>query len=1202
MLVRDPFAAPETYTIGVSEYDNPDPGFLETTAAALRREGLIGSALSSPRASMSNEAFNRIEPDYDPYDDIKGYEQYADRFTDAYNPQATAAIKAGIDQEQKDLKTLEAAGWTGYALSMGAAIADPTILLPGGAFARAGKLGYSAGRTALNVGKATGVAVAIQEAGLQATQETRTGAESAMNIGGSVILGGLVGAAGAKLLSNAEWTRFGKALEEELSGEVPNPYEVTETFVNRARAAGLSSDSLDQVKLDDLGVGGSKMAEVVAKATAAARINPGIQTMLSPSVKVRQIYNRMVDNTIYTKQNMEGETLGSDIENLVKRWHRGATGEWITQSKDLYRQARKAGFNGSRHDFYVAVGKAARRGDVDTDGNEFVSKAAKLARDKIFNPLLERAQDAGLLPEGIERKVAESYLTRVWNRQMLIAKEPEFMEIAENYIRGRLESMTPEDLATIKQKADDAAEATRAPFKTEQAEDEIMLELWKSTKEPKFFKKPILHTIRKLGGVDPDSAAAGNLRALGVDNKTFPGIFKRGGRGSLDNLVASEFDEMLDNFQLRDDGYIEENDLMEAVRRELSGDSVLAREQQEMLAEYEEAMKIIDEWLERRGYSGEFNIRDVEAELRARFDDIPRTLEELEYEVAQMRNSIKAQARKKSKVPDFVSQEDIDDYIKKTARAIFNNLTGRGDGDVPEWMVPAKHGPMKELTFGIRDELVEEFLESDMEAVLRRYTRVVPAEIELKSKFGSADMKEAFAEIREDYALLRENAKTEKELEKLTKAEKRDIKNLEAFRDMLRGTYRAAEENSDWGAITRAALAWNYMRLLGGVVLSSVSDLSRTIAVHGVRATMKEALPALVSGLRAAKIARKEVRELGAVTESVLLSRIATMMELNDPYRMGTGMDRFISNTTNLFSRATGLAWWNDTMKTISSVMTQNRLAKTVQNWDGASKSEKAFAAMLGIDENMAQFVSREIQQHGIKEGGVWGVNWSKWGDEGAKDAWAAAINKATDVSIVTKGIADQPLWARSNAGRIIMQFKSFGMASHQRVLIAGLQNNQHRLAEMAVFATTLGMMASWLKFVERGDMEQAERLLDNPGLWIANGLDRTGILSIPFEISNTFEKLGGPGFVAGAQALAGDKDRGGTVSRYASRNPLGAVLGPSAGIFGDWITIANQLGSGDIKESGVNAAIRQMPGATLPGVRSGLHYWVKPELHDSVE
>lgn len=185
------------------------------------------------------------------------------------------------------------------------------------------------------------------------------------------------------------------------------------------------------------------------------------------------------------------------------------------------------------------------------------------------------------------------------------------------------------------------------------------------------------------------------------------------------------------------------------------------------------------------------------------------------------------------------------------------------------------------------------------------------------------------------------------------------------------------------------------------------------------------------------------------------------------------------------------------------------------------------------------------------------------------------------------------------------MQFKSFGMASHQRVLLSGLQEYPHRFAEQMVFGTALGMMVAYLKYIERGDVDRAENLIENPGLWIADGLDRTGILFLPFEVSNTADKLsanyGGPniGIAAGISSLAGDKDGSGGVSRYASRNAAGTLGGPSLGIIEDLVNIA--VGLGDDREglttSQSNALIRQAPGATLPGFRSAVHVGLKPAL-----
>lgn len=706
-----------------------------------------------------------------------------------------------------------------------------------------------------------------------------------------------------------------------------------------------------------------------------------------------------MDSPMFTQMNMEGKSLGSDVENSIKYITRGMYGDWKSSNIEIYRAARKAGLKMKEGQFNEAVARAARRGDVDPGGNEFITQAAQNWRQKIADPTLKRAQEAGALPKDIQVRTAASYVTRLWNRSRLIGEESRFRQIASDYFRR---------------------EIARLPA----------------------------------------------------------------GEG-----------------------------------------------------------------------------------------------------------------------PDFVSASDLDGYIHDVVTDVFNNLTGRGHGDVPDWVVPIKRGPLKERTFQIQDELVEEFLESDLDLVTQRYTRTMGAEIELTDKFGRADMRDQLTEIEDEFDELSARAKTPEERAKLDKKRDGDIRRLKSFRDILRGTYRAGEESSDFGIIARSALTWNYMRLLGGVTLSSVPDMARVIAVHGLRSTMREAFPALVSGLRAAKIAREDARILGPVTERVLQSRLASLAELQDPYRVGSGYERFLSQASHRFTRLTGLGWWNDQMKTVAAVMTQNRMARNIENWSTLPKNERAYMALLGIDDGNVRNLSRQLKKHSLVEDNVVGANTREWKDDAARRLWASALNKDVDRTIVTKGGADQPLWTRSNTGKIIMQFKSFGLASHQRVLIAGLQQDQHRLAESLVFSTALGMMVSYLKFVERGDMDEAERLLENPGLFIANGLDRTGILSLPFEFSNTLEKVGIPyGITRGVQALAGDKDQEGGVSRYASRGKYGAVFGPSVGLFEDLTAIASQASQGDLKKSGANAIVRQLPLASLPGAKSGVQYGLRPWVTDAVE
>ena len=558
----------------------------------------------------------------------------------------------------------------------------------------------------------------------------------------------------------------------------------------------------------------------------------------------------------------------------------------------------------------------------------------------------------------------------------------------------------------------------------------------------------------------------------------------------------------------------------------------------------------------------------------------------------------------------FLDENDRDGYIEEVVNSVFNKLTGKAFEDTQDWMVPVTRGPLKERTFGIPDDLVEDFLEDDAEVVLRRYTRTMGAEVELAGKFGRADLRDQFTEIRREYEELRKAVNSDaslsagvraRELKNLQNAEKRDTTNLTAFRDLIRGTYNSAQEMNAWGPIVRMALAWNYMRLLGGVTLTSVADAMRQVGVHGLRAVMSEALPQLAKGLRGASLSINEAKELGAVTETSLNSRLASLAEIADPYAYGSRYERALDNATRTFSKLTGLGYWNDAMKAVTSVITQNRILRNAGKAK-LSKHEKSYLAYLGIDGAMGQRIAKQYRQHGVKDGSALVANSHLWDDAVARKAYAAALNKDVDRTIVTKGVADQPLWTRTNWGRVITQFKSFALASHQRVLIAGLQERPHRFAEMLVGGTILGMMIAYLKHLERGDMEKANALLDNPGLWISDGLDRTGMLSVLFEVSNTGEKWNIPGVKAGLQTAFDDERRDLDVSRYSSRGRIGAVGGPSVGLFEDLSTFVSQMAAGDLKRSGVNAALRQIPYSSLPGVKTGVYVGARPYLQDIVE
>lgn len=615
---------------------------------------------------------------------------------------------------------------------------------------------------------------------------------------------------------------------------------------------------------------------------------------------------------------------------------------------------------------------------------------------------------------------------------------------------------------------------------------------------------------------------------------------------------------------------------------------------------------------------------EILAELNAKSIDLDRVranIEGLKVKADKLEPMV---PKVKQEIPDFVSPEDRADYVKGIVDDIFSQLTGRANQGMPSYdMTMSARGPLKERTFNIPDHLVEDFLEHDIELIGRRYARVMAADVELTNldkRLGGAGkptLQSQLDRVRADYLTLREAVNAgdfepkarEKALRDLAKSEKSDIEDIGSVRDLLRGQYKVDAQHTNFARVLRMAGIFNFMRSLGGVVVSSLSDAARPPMVHGMGRYMSEGIAPLVTNLKAVKLAVEDAKLLGAVTERSLQGRLATMAELADPYASNSPFERFIDNMANTFSKMTFLPFWNDMHKSIASVLVQNRLLKNAAvDYEKLGKAELKYMGFLGIDAHMAERISKQFAEFGDVDGNVHIPGIANWSDEGARRAFAAAVNKDVDSIIVTKGVGDVPLFAHTPTGRALLQFKTFGLASNQRVLMRGLQEGPGSFISGTLGMTTLGMVAAYAKLSESN-----RDWNDNPGYWIAEGLDKSGIFSLAFEVSNTWEKLGGSGIFVGAAAAFPDQMQRAPASRYANRDAFGALLGPSFQLGTD---AAQLLGIGarathgdiDLNEADINRAFKMAPFLTLPYFRWAIEggfglddAGLKPQLKEAV-
>lgn len=1212
-------------TPGATDLDGSDkPSW--NWAAAFRRNNEMAALASSESFWQGNEP----EAGFNPWDRIKGTPDEANfaALSEARNQRKFDAIRADIARETEDRKRLDSQPWWMSLLTEGgASVLSPTTLLPGGYFVKGAKGGIALLKAGASVGAANAAGAAVQEGLLHGIEQTRTAKESAMAVGASLFFGGVLGAGGQALLTKLEWQKGIAAIENDLSSLTKglDPADVLEAANSNIPLRSVGAAANSATDLAD-----NTIAGTAAQATAAAtaRLNPLLRILHSPSAEAREMGLNLFENPLYLKKNFEGVASQPAVETLMKEYN-GGLAKALQATNDAFPEYVKAGGQLDKSGFREAVGKAMRRGDVDPD--PAVSKVANEWRTQVFEPLKKAAIDTGLLPPDVSVDTAVSYFTRMWNGRKISADEQGFKGMVQDWVarnqpnwaeqfdrsaERRLEPMRREiaDLEMgklrraeeLKQRADtlDAGEMSESDIRR------ALRIVEGGAPRPKGIKT-LSQFVLEAGGLVDD---ASELASRGITNKARPGLIRKERRTVMSDKGGWSLDDMARH--VWENGYFSEhvqrpsidafvealNDDFHKLRAVLKRGDEDAFRMTELVAQMEADLSRAG--VKSDGRSPRFSTSE---EMQGAVDRVFRALDaEADHKITVLKDKLTEREAdiRVDRESRFVG--DPVELGREIANEVFDTLTGRTGAGVPNGFITIKaRGPMKERTFNIEDlfqssngRAVEDFLEHDVEQVGRRYTRVMGADVELQRKFGSVDLVDQFAKITEDYRNLREGVTDEKQLKRLAGRERADIRDLEAVRDMLRGTGEQGPPiYQSYSRVVRSVNHLNYLRSMGEVAIASLSETVRPAMVHGLLPYM-ETLGQTLTNLKGVRASVKEAQIAGVVTERILGTRLATLSEIVDPYASRGPVEAFLENMTNIASRWNGIRLLTDMQKSIAAVMTQNRLLRGASNFAEVAEKERAYLAYLGIDQSMAERIAAQFAENGETLDRVRVANQEKWTDAVAARTYRAAISKDVDSIITTKGVADTPLFANTPTGRAVLQFKSFALASHQRVLLRGLQEDQSRFVGGLIAMTTIGMMATWLKAQSGNRPEKLQDAGKNPGWWISEGLDRAGVFAIPMELANTFEKATGFNPI---KAPIKAFDEGSAISqKNQNRNKIGSLLGPSIGLGDDLLTVGGVpkkvIGGEDITQADKNAAERLLPFNSYLGIRQMLRYVINPQ------
>lgn len=516
----------------------------------------------------------------------------------------------------------------------------------------------------------------------------------------------------------------------------------------------------------------------------------------------------------------------------------------------------------------------------------------------------------------------------------------------------------------------------------------------------------------------------------------------------------------------------------------------------------------------------------------------------------------------------FEKRHGLDnDMARQVAEEVIENIRHAPAGHIQKDIVP-KAGPLKSRVLDVPDEFIEEFLEDDIEVIASHYVHTMAPEVEIVERFGSKDMTAQISAISDEYGALIAKADTPKLRTRLANQMEQDLKDVQAMRDRLIGTYGQPNDPSSF--IVRAGRTvrdYNFLRLLGGMTVSAAPDVARPIMRHGLRPYAKAARQ-LATAPERTKLLKRELKAMGVGLDMTLNSRAKAIAEIGEVSQFSGTVGRVGRNLSTNYGVVTLMSPWNAAWKQFSGIMASNEIihqsGRLVRGTIG--KKDIAKLAQSGIDADLARRITTQIKKHG-DVGDVTLPQAHLWDDAEAAQVFSAAILKDVELSIVTPGIGDRPLWVSSEMGKIAGQFKSFQFASTNRVMIAGLQIRDAAALNGMLLSVALGSLVYGAKQKLGG-----REISTDPVIVLTEAIDRSGMTGIIFDVNNITEK-----FTRGRLGIS-SLTGGPTMSRYQSRNVMGALFGPTADAIPDLAQVGGAISTGEITDSDIHTARKLVP------------------------
>lgn len=495
--------------------------------------------------------------------------------------------------------------------------------------------------------------------------------------------------------------------------------------------------------------------------------------------------------------------------------------------------------------------------------------------------------------------------------------------------------------------------------------------------------------------------------------------------------------------------------------------------------------------------------------------------------MAQWLDTISAGFRAKG-----IDSAEARDIAHQVTRSVLGSERGTMDWHIFDDIVP-RSGQMKERTLALPDELLEPYLNSDIDHLSHSYLRSMAPEVEFTERFGTRDMKDQFDEVRDDYTRIMERARARGEdIAPISREMDKTVADLGAIRDRLYGIYgQPKDPGSFFVRAGRVLRSDNALRLLGAATLAHFPDVANVIMRYGMPKTFG-AIGKLLTSPGAMRLAGDEAKRMGAALDMVTNATVAALGDFGSHSQFAE--QRAMAKITRAFTIVTGETPLITMVQSLTSTLAQDTILRAAETTAAGGKISGSLAPKLaaaGLDEAMLRRIAAEGGQHVREVNGLkFGMS-DVWADKEASQAFESAVLRDAHGVTLRPGAGDTPLFMSTELGKSILQFKSFAFAANRIVvnpLLQGLSRGDLKAVQGLAALVFMGTASYVAKQRAAGQPIEA----DNSGRLAMEVLDKSNLMGWTSEL-----------IFPGLWAL-GMKD----LSRWSDRDAVETLLGPSAG------------------------------------------------------